>query len=76
METKFKGLNLEQIEYLLDFITSPYYQPNIVKELKIKLRANQEILDSYHNTDDLYFCEENRQAIRIITSILEVLGVE
>lgn len=73
MDYKF---NEEQKNYLLDFITSNYFKGVIIKELKIKLEANQGILDSYQLSDDLYFCDSERENIRIIKSIFDVMGVK
>lgn len=66
-------LNDKESEWLLDWLNSNYFKSLIKSELKRKLEATKGVLDSYHNSDDLYFCDREREDVEMAESILSKL---
>lgn len=73
---QFENLTLEQILFILDILTSPYYLPMVIEELKKKLQLNKDIIDSYPLEEDRYLCFDEKRKIKMIESILKVIDNE
>lgn len=67
------ALKKEHEKYLIELFTSNAYKQRVISLLKTRLYSIKEYLNTYHHTDDLYFCDEEFKEKATLEEIIKEL---